>query len=152
MFYKSFQNALKPLEEAITDLVSKKVPQCHHTTKDLIREVLHGWKYSDIKDEHLSMDNTIAQEDHILGSYDNYLKPLLNELLKQSIEFSIKNSENWDQILFSRSDEIVSSWNLLDNVLTAWKNEGNISLYEDGGWGPEEADKLIEKDGKKWIT
>lgn len=57
-----------------------------------------------------------------------------------------------DQILFSRSDEIEKSWSLLDSVLKTWKNEGNITMYEDGGWGPDGASKLIEKDGKKWIT
>ncbi|MBI4097549.1 MAG: glucose-6-phosphate dehydrogenase [Candidatus Levybacteria bacterium] len=57
-----------------------------------------------------------------------------------------------DQTLFSRSDEIHSSWSLLDNMLKVWKNEKNMSTYEAGSWGPEESSDLIEKDNRKWIT
>jgi glucose-6-phosphate 1-dehydrogenase len=56
-----------------------------------------------------------------------------------------------DQILFSRSDEIQNSWILLDKILKTWQNETDILTYASGGWGPEEANRLIEKDGKKWI-
>ncbi|MBI2621792.1 MAG: glucose-6-phosphate dehydrogenase [Candidatus Levybacteria bacterium] len=56
-----------------------------------------------------------------------------------------------DQILFTRSDEILNSWNLLDNILKKWQNERNIPVYKSGGWGPERAKELIEKDGRKWI-
>lgn len=56
-----------------------------------------------------------------------------------------------DQILFSRSDEINSSWALLDSVLKKWKNEKIVPVYEAGSWGPESANELIEKDGKKWL-
>ena len=57
-----------------------------------------------------------------------------------------------DQILFSRSDEIENSWNLLDSVLKKWKSEKNIAIYPAGSWGPDGAIELIEKDGKKWLT
>lgn len=56
-----------------------------------------------------------------------------------------------DQILFSRSDEIENSWSLLDSILKKWQKEKNIPVYSAGGWGPEEANELIEKDGRKWI-
>jgi len=57
-----------------------------------------------------------------------------------------------DQILFSRSDEIQNSWSLFDEVLKRWQKEKNIQVYDGDGWGPEEANKLIERDGKKWIA
>lgn len=56
-----------------------------------------------------------------------------------------------DQILFSRSDEIENSWSLLDEILKKWQGEKNIPVYAGGGWGPNEANELIEKDGKKWL-
>ncbi|EKD86329.1 MAG: hypothetical protein ACD_37C00355G0004 [uncultured bacterium] len=56
-----------------------------------------------------------------------------------------------DQILFSRSDEISNSWNLLDSVFKNWNKEKSIPVYPEGGWGPEAANELIEKDGKRWI-
>ncbi len=57
-----------------------------------------------------------------------------------------------DQILFSRSDEVENSWSMLDKILKKWQSEKNISVYPAAGWGPEEANDLIEKDSKKWIT
>ena len=57
-----------------------------------------------------------------------------------------------DQMLFNRSDELESSWTLITNVLDKWKAEKEpILTYKSGSLGPEEANKLIEKDGKKWL-
>lgn len=57
-----------------------------------------------------------------------------------------------DQMLFNRSDELDSSWELITEVLTKWEEEKTqIQTYPVGSWGPQEANELIEKDGKKWI-
>jgi glucose-6-phosphate 1-dehydrogenase len=58
-----------------------------------------------------------------------------------------------DQSLFNRSDELASSWEFITKILKGWENEkdGDLKIYKPGTWGPEEADKLIEKDGKKWL-
>ncbi len=57
-----------------------------------------------------------------------------------------------DQMLFNRSDELESSWELITEILQGWKNQkSKIKSYAAGGWGTKEADELIEKDGKEWI-
>lgn len=57
-----------------------------------------------------------------------------------------------DQILFNRSDELESSWEFITNILTGWKNDtSEIHPYKKATWGPDEATKLIEKDGRKWL-
>lgn len=56
-----------------------------------------------------------------------------------------------DQMLFNRSDELDSSWKLITDVLNTWEDEKNIKIYKPGGWGPEEAIKLIENDGRHWL-
>lgn len=57
-----------------------------------------------------------------------------------------------DQMLFNRSDELDSSWQLISDVLEGWKNDDTkIPDYEKGTWGPHEADTLIVKDGRKWL-
>ena len=39
----------------------------------------------------------------------------------------------------------------LDPVLQAWENDdAPLAKYEAGTWGPEEADRLIEADGRRW--
>lgn len=57
-----------------------------------------------------------------------------------------------DQMLFNRSDELESSWNLISTVLKVWENEKDtIAVYDEGSWGPESAKYLIERDGRKWL-
>lgn len=58
-----------------------------------------------------------------------------------------------DQMLFNRSDELESSWQLISNILDGWTATKNIKIpqYVEGTWGPEEANELIEKDGRKWL-
>jgi glucose-6-phosphate 1-dehydrogenase len=57
-----------------------------------------------------------------------------------------------DQMLFNRSDELASSWHLISGILQGWENkESPLVTYEKGTWGPDEAVRLIEKDGRKWL-
>jgi glucose-6-phosphate 1-dehydrogenase len=58
-----------------------------------------------------------------------------------------------DQMLFNRSDELDSSWQLISNILKGWsdKRSDSISQYDESTWGPIEANMLIEKDGRKWL-
>ncbi len=57
-----------------------------------------------------------------------------------------------DQMLFNRSDELESSWELITNILEGWKHKGSrLKTYKENNWGPKEAQELIEKDGRKWL-
>jgi len=56
-----------------------------------------------------------------------------------------------DSTLFARRDEVETAWAWLDPLLAAWAAEpGPPEPYPAGTWGPEAADKLIERDGRKW--
>ncbi len=55
-----------------------------------------------------------------------------------------------DPTLFIRADETESAWDILDPVIRAWTGEEEIPFYPAGSWGPEEADELIMRDGRKW--
>lgn len=57
-----------------------------------------------------------------------------------------------DASLFTRSDAIELSWELMDPILEGWqsKNAPPLSFYESGTWGPPEADLLIAHDGYHW--
>lgn len=58
-----------------------------------------------------------------------------------------------DQMLFNRSDELESSWHLISTILESWEKDphANVLPYKAESWGPEEADKLLAKDGRKWL-
>lgn len=57
-----------------------------------------------------------------------------------------------DSTLFAREDEVFASWALLSPVLEDWKSGATkeIPNYPSGTWGPEEADALMARDGRKW--
>jgi len=55
-----------------------------------------------------------------------------------------------DPTLFIRSDETEGAWDILDPVMRAWRENGEISLYPAGTWGPEEAERLLGREGRRW--
>jgi glucose-6-phosphate 1-dehydrogenase len=65
-----------------------------------------------------------------------------------------------DQMLFNRSDELESSWKLITQILKRWSREArsgfarekqDIQIYQQGNWGPKDANDLIENDGRRWL-
>lgn len=57
-----------------------------------------------------------------------------------------------DASLFMRRDAVEASWGWVTNILEGWTAFGSKWLpeYPAGTWGPVEADRLIETDGRKW--
>jgi glucose-6-phosphate 1-dehydrogenase len=57
-----------------------------------------------------------------------------------------------DAALFARSDEIERAWELIDPILQGWESQDAPPLvtYEQGSWGPSEADELLARDGSIW--
>ena len=56
-----------------------------------------------------------------------------------------------DPTLFIRSDEVRQCWRIIDPVIQHWAADPRrIPTYEAGSWGPDEADRLIERDGRTW--
>jgi glucose-6-phosphate 1-dehydrogenase len=62
-----------------------------------------------------------------------------------------------DASLFTRADEVEAAWALVTPIVETWEawgpesgNGGALHFYEAGSWGPEAADRLIERDGRRW--
>jgi glucose-6-phosphate 1-dehydrogenase len=57
-----------------------------------------------------------------------------------------------DQTLFARQDGIEATWSVVDPIIDRWENTGApvYPNYHAGSWGPEEANELIQKDGRQW--
>jgi len=57
-----------------------------------------------------------------------------------------------DATLFQRADMVEESWKTVAPILDIWGNQtnGEVPKYAAGSWGPNEADELIERDGRKW--
>jgi glucose-6-phosphate 1-dehydrogenase len=59
-----------------------------------------------------------------------------------------------DATLFMRKDAVEASWAWVTRLLETWSHSGTKWLpeYAAGTWGPLEADRLIESDGRRWRT
>jgi glucose-6-phosphate 1-dehydrogenase len=57
-----------------------------------------------------------------------------------------------DATLFQRADQVEASWRVVDPLLKAWSAPPAEAFpnYAAGGAGPAAADKLLERDGRKW--
>ncbi len=57
-----------------------------------------------------------------------------------------------DQSLFASSDEVIRSWEILDPLIQAWKNDNSQpARYEKGSDGPAEVTDLARLYGSEWI-
>ncbi|MNS77231.1 Glucose-6-phosphate 1-dehydrogenase [compost metagenome] len=58
-----------------------------------------------------------------------------------------------DSTLFVRRDEAEQAWKWVDEVSDAWSGAAFKPLdYVAGTWGPEAADLLLSRTGRKWNT
>lgn len=57
-----------------------------------------------------------------------------------------------DATLFQRADMVEAAWSVVTPILDVWKalRPRNFPNYSAGTWGPEEADELMERDGRQW--
>ncbi|HBY46529.1 MAG TPA: glucose-6-phosphate dehydrogenase, partial [Chloroflexi bacterium] len=57
-----------------------------------------------------------------------------------------------DGTLFTRRDEVAAAWNVVTQIRDGWDKMGatEIATYEAGTWGPDEAEKFLTMEGRKW--
>ncbi len=60
-----------------------------------------------------------------------------------------------DASLFTRADEVEAAWGIVSPIEefaagATPSDELHVHPYEAGTWGPEAADRLIERDGRRW--
>lgn len=52
--------------------------------------------------------------------------------------------------LFPTNEEVELSWRILDPILKHWEEHGRPEDYPAGTWGPEGADRMMNRDGRSW--
>ncbi|MGD0018845.1 MAG: glucose-6-phosphate dehydrogenase [Candidatus Limnocylindrales bacterium] len=57
-----------------------------------------------------------------------------------------------DASLFTRADEVEAAWAVVTPVIDGWATmpEPHFPNYAAGAWGPESADELMKRDGRRW--
>ncbi len=57
-----------------------------------------------------------------------------------------------DASLFTRADEVEEAWSIVDPIIAAWAEmpAPDFPNYEAGTWGPEAAEDLLARTGRRW--
>jgi glucose-6-phosphate 1-dehydrogenase len=73
--------------------------------------------------------------------------------IPESYERLLLDALNGDASLFARNDEIALAWKLIDAIRQGWEGEAApvLQMYEQGSWGPADADRLLWRDGRWWV-
>jgi len=71
----------------------------------------------------------------------------------EAYERLLLDAMSGDATLFARRDEVEQAWAFIDTIEQAWAAKENVLrlfAYPAGSWGPDEADKLLARDGRAW--
>lgn len=71
-----------------------------------------------------------------------------NHYIPDPYERLIFDSISGDQTFFNSAQEVEAQWSFIDPLA---KSRKKPIIYRPGSWGPKEANKLIEEDGKMWL-
>ena len=57
-----------------------------------------------------------------------------------------------DATLFMRRDAVEAAWRWVTDILDGWKKQGikSLATYPSGSWGPIEACRLLDTQGRQW--
>jgi glucose-6-phosphate 1-dehydrogenase len=57
-----------------------------------------------------------------------------------------------DASLFTRADEVEGAWARVTPIIDTWADEDapDFPNYEAGSWGPDAADEMLAREGRKW--
>ncbi|MBN1285928.1 MAG: glucose-6-phosphate dehydrogenase [Anaerolineae bacterium] len=104
---------------------------------------------------HLTFETKVPGSGQEMRSMDmefHYREGFEGVVLPDAYERLLLDALNGDASLFTRSDEIEHAWALIDTIRAGWESDGAppLAVYEPGAWGPDEADELLERDGRTW--
>ncbi|MFN8527183.1 MAG: glucose-6-phosphate dehydrogenase [Anaerolineae bacterium] len=82
----------------------------------------------------------------------HYADSFEDRVLPEAYERLLMDAMAGDASLFTREDETMLSWKLIDYILHGWDapTAPPLAAYPKGSWGPEESDILLADDGRVW--
>ena len=103
---------------------------------------------------HLRFEAKIPDSDQGMRSVNMnfHYGSAFNTTLPDAYELLLLDVLQGDASLFTRSDSIELSWRLIDPIIRGWETAAAPPLlsYPRDTWGPEEAELLLERDGRTW--
>ena len=82
----------------------------------------------------------------------HYQSAFGSQAIPEAYERLLLDALHGEASLFTRSDEIEEAWEIIDSIIAGLNRpETPPYQYEPGSWGPEQADQLLERDGRAWL-
>ncbi len=94
-------------------------------------------------------DMTLSPVDMIFSYKDAY-----DEHEPEAYETLLLDIMEGNATLFMRSDQVEASWRIIMPIQDTWDTRVPVDFpnYAPGSWGPEDAEALIARDGRNWVT
>jgi glucose-6-phosphate 1-dehydrogenase len=71
--------------------------------------------------------------------------------LPEAYERLLVDCMRGDASLFTREDEVIEQWKLVDAIVAHWRRDRpSFPNYAAGTWGPPSSDELLHRDGRSW--
>jgi len=104
---------------------------------------------------HLRFEAKVPDSDQGMRSVDmdfHYRDSFKDRNIPEAYERLLLEALDGDAALFTRSDGIEASWQVIDQVLHGWteQNLPPLVTYPRGAWGPAEGDELLVRAGHQW--
>jgi glucose-6-phosphate 1-dehydrogenase len=95
-----------------------------------------------------------AGQSMTLNPVDMIFNPKDNEHEPEAYETLLLDVMEGNPTLFMRADQVEAAWKIVMPILETWESRSpaNFPNYTPDSWGPEDAEALIARDGKNWIT
>jgi len=83
---------------------------------------------------------------------DFYYKTAFGGAPGEAYETLLLDAMRGDSTLFNRRDEVEAAWAFIMPILECWQNSSpdDFPNYAAGTWGPQAAEDLLVRDGRKW--
>jgi glucose-6-phosphate 1-dehydrogenase len=74
--------------------------------------------------------------------------------LPEAYETLLLDIMRGDATLFMRAEQVEAAWSVVAPILDAWATPppDGVPTYAAGTWGPAQADELLARDGRRWLT
>jgi glucose-6-phosphate 1-dehydrogenase len=95
--------------------------------------------------------DTVAETKSVDLQY-HYRDVFGDDAIPEAYERLLIDAINGDASLFTRGDRSELAWEIIDPIIQAWEDSdrSHLAIYEQGSWGPFEADAMLASDSSKW--
>jgi glucose-6-phosphate 1-dehydrogenase len=131
--------------------------------RDIKGEELNVLTYRLQPDEGISIRMMVKSPGHTRTVEPTTMQFKYSQLGKEipsAYERLLHDAMQGDQTFFNDAPEIEAQWKFIDSLVIPAKegyspreenHTNRVIPYKEGSWGPKEANKLIEKDGRYWL-